>query len=173
MQYFTADTHFFHENIITSCNRPFTSLEDMNRTLISNWNKTVNKHDEIFILGDLFFRATIEQINSTLQKLNGKKYLICGNHDEYVLHPDFDRSAFVFVKPYHTFQYHKKKFVLSHYPILEWEAKESGSILLYGHVHNDKPDYYSKILGNNAFNVGVDMTDFRPVSIKEIFQQIK
>ncbi|MFZ7339846.1 hydrolase, partial [Streptococcus suis] len=62
----------------------------------------------------------------------------------------------------------KRKFILFHYPILEWEGKKQGSILLYGHVYNDCPDYYSKVLGNNAINVGVDVNDFCPINLTEI-----
>lgn len=172
MEFFISDTHFYHEKIIYSCNRPFLNVEEMNEQLILNWNKAVSQNDDIFILGDMFFQASIEEINNTIKKLNGRKYLICGNHEDYVCHPNFDTSAFTYIKDYHTFQYHKKKFILSHYPILEWEGKRGGSILLYGHVHNDNPDYYANVLGKNAFNVGVDMIDFRPISIQEIFKQI-
>lgn len=33
MQYFIADTHFFHENIILACDRPFSNVEEMNNTI--------------------------------------------------------------------------------------------------------------------------------------------
>ncbi|WP_455490311.1 metallophosphoesterase [Granulicatella sp.] len=173
MQYFIADTHFFHDNIILNCDRPFANVEEMNKTIIANWNATVNKNDEVYVLGDMFFRADdIKEINNTLKQLNGIKYLIYGNHDDYINHPDFDTSAFIFIKSYYTFKQNKRKFILFHYPILEWEGKKQGSILLYGHVHNDNPDYYANVLGKNAFNVGADMIDFRPISIQEIFKQI-
>lgn len=57
MIYFTADTHFGHENIIRFCNRPFPDLETMNETLIENWNQRVCSNDTIYIIGDLFFRC--------------------------------------------------------------------------------------------------------------------
>lgn len=56
MIYFTADTHFWHENIIRFCNRPFTCAAEMDEALIANWNSRVKGNDIIYILGDMFLR---------------------------------------------------------------------------------------------------------------------
>lgn len=53
--FFTSDTHFFHEGIIKFCTRPFESVEEMNETLIRNWNETVPKDGTVFHLGDFAF----------------------------------------------------------------------------------------------------------------------
>lgn len=50
--YFTSDTHFYHSNIIGFCKRPFKNVEDMNETLIENWNRVVGQDDIVFHLGD-------------------------------------------------------------------------------------------------------------------------
>ena len=50
--YFTSDTHFYHSNIIDFCKRPFKNVEDMNETLIENWNRIVSQDDNVFHLGD-------------------------------------------------------------------------------------------------------------------------
>ncbi|HFR3503834.1 TPA: hydrolase, partial [Streptococcus suis] len=75
MQYFIADNHFFHENIILSRDRPFSNVEEMNNTMITNWNNRIKNNDDVYILGDMFFRADIKEINNTLKQLKGKKYL--------------------------------------------------------------------------------------------------
>ena len=49
--YFTSDTHFYHSNIIGFCKRPFKNVEDMNETLIENWNRVVGQMISCFIWG--------------------------------------------------------------------------------------------------------------------------
>lgn len=50
--FYIADTHFNHSNIIGFDNRPFSSVEEMNETLIHNWNSVVKHGDQVYILGD-------------------------------------------------------------------------------------------------------------------------
>ena len=51
--YFISDTHFFHKNIITYCDRPFSSVEEMNEQLIYNWNTIVSEDDDVIICGQI------------------------------------------------------------------------------------------------------------------------
>lgn len=61
------------------------------------------------------------------------------------------------------------EFVLFHYPILEWENKGKNSIHLYGHIHNNKKLLeHIKQIDGKCMNVGVDVNDYRPVSIERI-----
>jgi calcineurin-like phosphoesterase family protein len=78
--YFTSDTHFYHSNIIGFCKRPFKNVEDMNETLIGNWNRVVSQDDIVFHLGDFCLGGSHEW-TKILNRLNGKIYLILGNHD--------------------------------------------------------------------------------------------
>lgn len=78
--FFTSDTHFYHGNIIRFCNRPFKDMEMMNETIISNWNNTVGQDDIVFHLGDFCLGGSAEW-TKILDRLNGKIYLIMGNHD--------------------------------------------------------------------------------------------
>ncbi|MED3795490.1 metallophosphoesterase [Niallia alba] len=173
MKYFISDTHFSHSNIIKFCNRPFEDVAKMNQTIISNWNAVIEKKDEVYILGDFVVRGTGKQANEILEQLNGKKYLIKGNHEYYLDDPEFKSSYFEWIKDYYSFKYNKKTFVLFHYPILEWNGFYNDSIHLYGHVHHKKKEYLRNILGPRAINVGVDVNNFFPISLEQVLTIVK
>ena len=81
MAYIILDTHFFHENIL-KYNRPqFKSIEEMNETLIEQWNSIISKNDRVFHLGDFAFGQDLDAIEQIIKRLNGSVYLIIGNHD--------------------------------------------------------------------------------------------
>lgn len=170
MIYFTSDLHFGHTNIIKYCNRPFSSVEDMDKALINSWNEAVKPDDDIYILGDFTMRGS-GQARGYLSALNGRKYLIVGNHDLFLDDLDEAEGWFEWVKDYAAVDFHGVSFVLFHYPIVEWFRFGKGAIHLYGHIHNSPPAA-TKIPSNiRAFNVGVDVNDFAPVSIDEIIRR--
>ena len=80
MVFFTSDLHLGHRNIIRLCNRPFSSIDEMDECLIEKWNKKVTNADTVYILGDLMFRNE-KPPEEYLRQLRGKKHLIIGNHD--------------------------------------------------------------------------------------------
>src|SRR6056297_469802 len=71
--WFTADLHFGHRNIIDYCDRPFADVEEMNRTLVGNWNATVDGDDVVWVVGD-FAMGTIAETLPIAAEL-------AGNHD--------------------------------------------------------------------------------------------
>lgn len=79
--FYISDTHFGHFNIIKHCNRPFSTAEEMDRVMIENWNSTVARNDTVFILGDFVFSKIPPA--EYLNKLNGRKIVIVGNHDPH------------------------------------------------------------------------------------------
>ena len=89
MIYFTSDLHFYHKNINKYAKRPLDSVEEMNEKLIKNWNNRIKSEDEVYILGDFTMKGT-EYAADILSKLKGKKYLIKGNHDNFVNQETFD-----------------------------------------------------------------------------------
>lgn len=151
-----ADTHFGHEKIIQYCNRPFSSVEEMDEYMIERWNRTVSKSDTVLHLGD-FAWGNKEYIRSILARLNGKKLLIMGNHDH---HPEkFYREA-----GFHTVSrfpiLYDNFFLLSHAPLELSETTPYFSF--YGHVHND-----SKYVDNATSKcVCVERIDYTPWKFK-------
>lgn len=173
MIYFTADFHFWHTNIIKFCSRPFKDTEEMNRVLIDNYNSTITDQDTVYILGD-FSMASFSWQRSLLNKMNGKKILVRGNHDrstKQCLEMGFES---VTNGPL-DIEYKNIKFRLSHYPFapsvptdypvkfLDRRPKREGcDWLLCGHCH------VSWKTLENMINIGVDQWSFRPVSFDEI-----
>ena len=178
MVYFTADNHFCHSNIIGSCNRPFKDVREMNREMIERWNSYVTDRDEIYVLGDFLYKGTAKEANEILSRLKGRKYLLRGNHEKYLNDPMFRQAAFAWVRDYHVLDYEGIEIILFHFPILQWHKSHRGSVHLYGHVHNSgtrHPELGEKLemLGKKAINVGVDVNDFYPVSIKQIIDRAR
>ena len=168
MIYFTADQHFYHENVIRHANRHFADAEEMNRTLISSWNKKVSPDDEVYILGDVTMKGAA-YASQILSQLKGRKYLIKGNHDRFADQAGFDKSAFEWIRSYHELDYQNQRFILFHYPIEDWNGYYRGSVHLHGHQHNHDDYNYSNLeKGLRRYDVGVDANNMSPVSIDEL-----
>lgn len=166
--FFTSDTHFFHENIIKLCNRPFNSVEEMNKALISRWNARITKSDLVYHLGDFTLKCTAEQARDVVKQLNGQIILIRGNHDKVA---DQIKDAFAAVKDYAEISVPdpdtpngKRKIVLLHYAMRVWNSSHHGSYHLYGHSHGSLPDDPNAL----AFDAGVDCWGFAPLSYEEV-----
>lgn len=158
--YFTSDPHLTHKNVIKFCNRPFETIEEMDNELIANWNNVVGKKDNIFILGDFCFanKYTIEKF---LKELNGRKYMICGNHDNPKALRQLE-GYFEFIGDMLDITYNKMHFVLCHYPLHSWNRSHYGSINLHGHNH----DY--QLMRKNQYNVGVDLNAYSPIHVDNL-----
>ena len=164
MVYFTADMHFGHRGIITMQNRPFETVEEMDRVLLQNYNAVVHRDDTVYILGDICHHMKTDQADELIKKLNGKKYLIKGNHDK-----NYDPRLFADIQDFMTASVNGQYFAMMHYPMLSWPKKNSGSIQLHGHIHA-RMDYNEKNRseGVKRYDVGVDANNFFPVSVKQI-----
>lgn len=168
MVYFTADLHFYHDKIIRHTQRPFRNVEEMNTALIKKWNDKISYDDEVYILGDFTMKGA-DMASACLSSLRGRKHLIRGNHDHFVDSPAFEQSLFLSVENYMEITYQNTKFVLFHYPILEWNGYGKGAIALHGHQHNHKNyNIENRKAGILRYDVGVDANNMEPVSADEI-----
>ena len=173
-KFYIADIHFGHANIIRLCNRPFSSVNEMNQVIIQNWNNRVLNDDIVYIIGDISFRCNTKESISMIASLKGKKVLITGNHDITNLkNPEF-RTCFSEIVDMKTIfdESVQKKVVLCHYPIVEWDGYFKGNYLVYGHIHNNISNYAYKCMSllDTALNAGVDINNFMPVTMKELIE---
>ena len=149
MEFVVSDMHFYHENIIGFDGRPFNTVNEMNQTLIDNWNAVVHTEDTVYILGDMFFRANVEEVENVLSRLNGKKIYIFGNHekllrsDKRVLNTYFESSHEV-LNIKHRYNGRDYQVYMSHYPVPMYDGHfREKAVHLYGHVHKTTEQLYS------------------------------
>jgi calcineurin-like phosphoesterase family protein len=155
MEYISSDLHFGHKNILKFCpaTRPFENIDQMDEAMITEWNASVRPEDTVYILGDISYREP-SHTAKIFSRLNGKKILIAGNHDEKALKQKIFRDCFEEIHNYLEIQRDKRKIVMFHYPIAEWNQMHRGSIHFYGHLHGNP----SGLEPYRAVDVGMDAT---------------
>jgi len=182
--WFTADLHHGHPKIVEICNRPvyIDKKEFKGPSLISNleykdllnyrhneWlikdviNKYVNNKDQLYILGDISMAKRTEA-EKFVDRLNGNKFLILGNHDKN-LKNSTRFSQITQIKNFNFSRYDINiHIVLCHYPMTSWERRIHGSWHLFGHVHGR-----NKGLGR-SYDIGIDNNMWKPLNLYEICQ---
>jgi len=165
--FFTADHHFGHENIIRFCERPFKDVQEMNQVLIDKWNEKIKPNDDVYHLGD-FGLTHKENLATMLDQLNGKKYLVSGNHESAAKQ---NKDKFQWIKDYYELKVKDpdcangvQRIILFHYAMRTWRGAGRGNWQLYGHSHGTLPDLEDML----SFDVGVDVHDFYPLSYEEV-----
>lgn len=190
---FISDLHFSHKNIIRYDNRPYFTVTEMNKDLITKWNNKVDDTDIVYILGDISW-DTPQNTIEIFKQLKGSKIVIKGNHDSAVIlrkmqrencidyFSDYDKTV---VLDNHNQQ---QTIIMSHWFIPFWDRQFQNSIHLYGHVHNShqwnmaeswiEEARQLQAIPMEAYNVGCMMPwiNFEPKTheeIKEGYQQWK
>lgn len=162
--YLHSDSHYGHANIIKYCNRPFATVEEMDRAMVDNWNNVVEENDIVFHLGDFCSWNKKYNYVSLREQLNGKIILIKGNHDIENLKKQTFKNMFLEVYDYLDlevfYKERKLKFALFHYPIESWWRN---SIHLHGHIHSKNEKQLP-----GRIDVGADAWNYTPVSLDQI-----
>lgn len=186
MKYYTADPHYGHNNIIRLCDRPFGSGDVMNNEMILRLNKRVTEEDEVFIIGDITL-GNYEMAHKYLSRLKGKIFIVPSiGHDKRWVHQfrrrekqGHQKTKFTILENIHRVKDNGYTLVLCHYPLLTWENSFHGSIHLHGHEHGRQgimgwsSDYAEADQAGFRVDVGVDLWDFRPVTLEEIMQKAR
>ena len=180
--FFTSDTHFGHSKIIDYCKRPFSSIEEHDKTLIQNWNNVVGQDDTVFHLGD-FAYGNSQFVSNIIKQLNGNIILIKGNHDLRNMNPTL-YNIFSDAVYQARILIDKQTVYLNHFPFLCFEHgdinlyKDNYSIQLFDHVHSgpltsSEDASRLNILLPTQYDVGVDNNNFTPISWIDVKNKIK
>ncbi len=164
--YFTSDSHFQHARIIEYCNRPFNSVQEMNITMIENWNAVVNPADTVYHLGDFAFINSATELELLTEKLNGIIHLITGDHDRYIDKHKKDCYKYFgsITENYKKIKVNGREITLCHYAMKKWHKSHYGTWHLYGHSHGSLLDDPNSL----SFDVGVDCHNFTPLHFDQV-----
>lgn len=170
MNYYIADEHLGHANIIRLSHRPFNDVDIMDKALINNWNSVITDDDDVYILGDLIFKTT-KGYDYYLKQLKGRKHLIVGNHDIKMLKQQGIKQYFESINDMLTVNDGLYTIVLCHYPMAEWNGFFRNVYHFFGHIHNNI-NATSEIMDKipKAFNVGADIIGFIPRTAEQIIK---
>lgn len=198
MQWFTSDLHFGHARLIeisAARGAAFSSVEEMDETLVANWNVSVADDDTVWVLGDVDMHGKAASL-AQVARLRGTKILVCGNHDAcwggfrdgwkqraryreagFAAIMDFASTRLPGVGPHDP----ATRVLLSHFPYVgdsqdedrhtEFRLRDSGVPLLHGHVHEKFRESRSPA-GTWGINVGVDVWDYAPVSASRLAEHL-
>lgn len=151
--FFTADPHYYHENIIKYCNRPFKDGDEAAEVCIENHNSVVGKNDYVFMLGDFTWLKSEAEVWKLIARLNGKLIFIRGNHDYWIKGhiPDIL-----------DINIEGQPITLSHYAMRVWNKSHFNAWNLHGHSHGTLSSIGKQL------DVGVDCHNYTPVSFEHI-----
>lgn len=143
----------------------------MNQTLIDNWNAKVGVNDIVFHIGDFAFLKESKDFQKLIESLNGKIYLVPGNHDDMRIHIPLSSKLGPKFTIMNTLdevdiqvEDEKMRFVLCHYALRVWNKSHYGAIHLYGHSHGTLPDDPN----SRSMDVGVDSNNYTPLHLDEV-----
>lgn len=170
MDYFTADLHLGHANIIKFANRPFGSIKEMDDEIMRRWNATVKDDDTVYLLGDVTFSRDPRTWDYYFNGLKGNIVLIRGNHDTQaqVRHPRWARYHDIYTLVIDDTGKFPHVAVLCHYPMEVWDRMHFGSWHLHGHTHGTLTATPPGSVSDKRLDVGVDAHDFTPVSLDRV-----
>jgi calcineurin-like phosphoesterase family protein len=152
------------------CNRPYETVEEMDETIISNWNKVVKSEDVVYHCGDFAFVKKPEDVERYIKRLNGQIHLIRGNHDKSKIYNKVKGFAWMSGK-YQGKMVKINEYLIycSHYAQLVWDKSHYGAFNAYGHSHGTLLDNPNSL----SCDVGVDVWNYTPVSFDEFLSVMK
>jgi calcineurin-like phosphoesterase family protein len=139
--------------------RPFTSTEEMDETMVDNWNRVVRPQDKVYHLGDIAMSK--RALHAIMPRLNGEKVLIKGNHDIEKI--TCYLQYFKDVRGSHMLD----RLALSHIPIHPTSlSRWRGNI--HGHLHNYHVRLPSGLFDPKYFCVSVERINYTPIPFEKV-----
>ena len=195
--FFISDTHFHHLNCLYFKPKRRTlagiSLDELqngdkeacmrkhDEWLINKWNEQVGKRDVVYILGD-FCLGNKEITQRILSQLNGRKYLILGNHDKSckglenyfewvgsIKEAKFTHEMFPFIDQSETFCVE-----MCHFPMIAWNRRPHGTIHVHGHTHSAL-DVYNEQSEELRVDAGLDgsLANYSLIELERLYRFMK
>ena len=170
MEWFTSDWHLGHRNIISLGGRSqFSSIEEMNNTIIYNMLSVMKRNDSLYFLGDLSFsKELVEETLKIFKEKRIKFFWILGNHDMN-LKPEKYSDFCEKIALTHIFRRDGISIHLSHFPLRLWHRSFDNTFHLYGHVHafSKEKSMMDEPYGK-SMNVNLEFHNYMPYSFDEI-----
>ena len=164
--FITSDLHWGHRNIMSFCPqsraRFRNDLDYMNEQMVKEWNDLIAPEDLVYILGDIAFLPA-QKAAEYMNRCNGVKILVEGNHDRKTLQDPTFRNCFKEVHKYLDINYNGTKVVMFHYPICEWDQMHRGAVHFHGHLHGG----VSGMEQYRCRDMGMDATGMIAVSMED------
>ena len=172
--YFTSDLHLGDPRLkVFYRDLYFNSVDEMNQTIINNFNNILTEKDMLVIVGDACH--DIKYIDLLDEIKCKEKILIIGNYDEDKLDELKPKFSVVHKQKYIQLEYKENDnfgVLISHKPTdivreKDWgEATEFLDLGICGHIHSlwRVQKYPIPIV-----NVSADIWNFKPVSFSRIF----
>lgn len=156
-----ADTHLGDDIIIKLENRPFKNSKEQTDSIVEKWNSVVNEDDIVYVVGDFLHIGCDSYHMEQAKKLNGKKYLIRGNHDTET--DEFYISECGFAKVYDHPIIVDDFWIFSHEPM--YINKYFPYANIFGHVH-DNPSYAT--FSSRHYCICVERTGYTPITFDAV-----
>lgn len=170
MNFYIGDTHFGHKSALVFDERPFADVQEMDRTMIQLWNRRVQKADHVYIVGDFAYRSELPE-EWYLERLNGRKHLIIGNHDKRLLKNEKAMGYFEEVDKMLHVSDSGHQICVCHFPLAEWNGFYKGSHHIYAHIHNKMDETYAFMkTRQRAYNAGCMLHNYMPVTLGELMK---
>ena len=176
MRYFTSDQHFYDSDIISYCNRPYDTPEEMNADMIKRFSQKTRDASEIYIIGDIFgsaqprrpFEACLEVMRS-LDIGRCPFHLIRGNHDS-LSDEEYLEIGFNTVQNLAFIETETGRVMLTHDPCM---VQPIGTLAICGHIHTLFSENWQPMRNTLSVNVSVEVRDYEPLSEHEFLALVR